>query len=367
MTTRQITPKLIAAVDLGSSLTKVFFRLVLPGAAPIDGLKTYHSAVQLITQSRYLARQYADDNTSLVAYDSDFWMVGSAARHEVGFTNVRAPKKKHAIAKVLAAVGQIISEYGGQELDGIEVVLGILLPLDEMAGDPTLGHRLGELLFEFGHNAQQLKCSVSGEVLVATEGYGYALLADKPSACVVMIGHRDAAYLHLEKGSICPTESMALPGWGMVKLIKTANYLFKDELRAAAAIFAAGDTFRDKPLLKLVLPDELERVKRELSDARSLVWRQFMNQLEDTPIRGNEQIFGAGGGGFYRRPEFKEEFGSKFSVGGEFLSEMQSKFPELEKSPLLPRCVDCARFWMSLPGMEEPSNVAPVVVGGRNG
>lgn len=360
-------PKLIAAVDLGSSLTKVFFRLLLEGAAPIDGIKTYYSAVQRITQSRYLAKQYADDNTSLVAYDGDYWMVGSAARHEVSFTNVRAPKQKHAIAKVLAAVGQIISEYGGEELEGIEVELGVLLPLDEMAGDPTLCNRLGELLFEFGHNGGQIKCSVSGEVLVVTEGYGYALLADKPSACVVMIGHRDAAYLHLEKGSICPTESMALPGWGMVKLIKTANYLFKDELRAAAAIFLAGDTFRNKPLLKLVSPEDLERVKRELKDARSLVWRQFMDQLEDTPIRSNEQIFGAGGGGFYRRLEFKEEFGAKFSVGGEFLAEIQTKFPELEKSPLLPRCVDCARFWMSLPGMDEPANVSSMVIaGGQN-
>lgn len=354
--------KLIIAVDLGASLTKVFYRLVLEGAAPIDGLKTYYSAVQRITESRYLAKQYADDNTSLVAYDGDYWMVGSAARHEVAFTNVRAPKQKHAIAKVLAAVGQILYEHGGEALDGTEVELGVLLPLDEMAGDPTLGNRLGELLFEFGHNGRQVKCAVSGDVCVSTEGYGYVQLADKPTAAVLMIGHRDAAYLQIDRGSICPTESLSLPGWGMVKLIKSTNYLFKDELRAAAAIFAAGDTFRDKPLLSLgILPEDLPRVKRELKEARSLVWGQFMDELDDTPLRSNERIFGAGGNGLYWRPELKAEFGAKLSMGGEFLSELQTKFPELDKSPLLPRCVDCARFWLSLPGMSDESLVDSLV------
>jgi hypothetical protein len=358
---KRMKRKLIIAVDLGASLTKVFYRLLIEGAASIDGLKTYYSAVQRITESRYLAKQYADDNTSLVAYDGDHWMVGSAARHEVAFTNVRAPKQKHAIAKVLAAVGQVLYEYGGEALDGIEVELGVLLPLDEMAGDPTLGNRLGELLFEFGHNGRQVKCVVSGGVSVATEGYGYVQLADKPTAAVLMIGHRDAAYLHIDKGSICPTESLSLPGWGMVKLIKLTNYLFKDELRAAAAIFAAGDTFRDKPLLKLVLPEELPKVKRELKEARSLVWGQLMDELNDTPLRSNEQIFGAGGSGFYWKPELKAEFGAKLSMGGEFLNELQTKFPELDKSPLLPRCVDCARFWLSLPGMVDESPVRSLV------
>lgn len=359
--------KLIIAVDLGASLTKVFYRLVLDGAAPIDGLKTFYSAVQRITESRYLANQYADDNTALVSYDGDYWMVGSAARHEVAFTNVRAPKQKHAIAKVLAAVGQILHEHGGEALDGIDVELGVLLPLDEMAGDPTLGNRLGDLLFEFGHNGRQVKCSVSEAVSVFPEGYGYVQLADKPTAAVLMIGHRDAAYLHIEKGSICPTESLSLPGWGMVKLIKSTNYLFKDELRAAAAIFAAGDTFRDKPLLKLVLPEELPRVKRELKEARSLVWGQFMDELADTPIRSNEQIFGAGGNGLYWRPELKDEFGAKLTMGGDFLSEIQVRFPELEKSPLLPRCADCARFWLSLPGMSEVSPVGSLAISGGRG
>ena len=359
--------KLIIAVDLGASLTKVFYRLLREGAEPIDGLKTYYSAVQRITQSRYLAKQYADDNTSLVAYEGDYWMVGSAARQEVSFTNVRAPKQKHAIAKVLAVVGHLIDEHGGEALDGIEIELGVLLPLDEMAGDPTLGNRLGELLFEFGHNGRQIKCAVTGEVSVSPEGYGYAQLADKQTAAVLMIGHRDASYLHIEKGSICPSESLSLPGWGMVKLIKSANYLFKDEMRAAAAIFAAGDAFRDKPLLKLVPPEDLERVKRELSEARSLIWGQFMDELEDTPIRSNEQIFGAGGNGFYWRPELKAEFGAKLSMGGDFLNEIQTKFPELEKSPLLPRCTDCARFWLSLPGMVDAKPASPLAIsGGRD-
>jgi hypothetical protein len=57
--------KLTIACDLGASLTKVFYRLETNGQT-IDQMRTFASAVQRTNQSRYLAGQYGDDNTSLV-------------------------------------------------------------------------------------------------------------------------------------------------------------------------------------------------------------------------------------------------------------------------------------------------------------
>ena len=362
-----MSAKLIVAIDLGASLIKVFFQILLEGSASIEGLKTVYSAVQRITPSRYQAKQYADSQTSLVAYDGGYWMVGSAARQEVGYTNVRTPKQRHAIAKILAVVGQLLHEYDELLQGEVELELGVLLPLDEMASEPMLMGQLGDLLFEFGHNGHQVRCKGVRKLHVSPEGYGYARLSDSPQAGVLMIGHRDAAYIHVEHGGVCPTECLSLPGWGMVKLIKLTNYVFKDELRAAAAIFAAGDKFRDKPLLKLVLPEELAQVKHELAEARPFVWNQLMDELADTPIRSANPVFGAGGNGFYWQPELKTEFGSKLSMGGDILVEMQKRFSELERSPLLPRCLDCYSFWKTLPGMGEWfEGSALAVVGGKN-
>ena len=353
MESKPTLAKLTLAIDLGMSLIKVFFLLDRGNGQFIEGLKTLYSAVQRITPSRYLAQQYADSQTSLVAYEGGYWMVGSAARQEVGYTNVRTPKQRYATAKILAVVGQLLHEYDELLQGEVEIELGILLPLDEMASEPMLRNQLAELLFEFGHNGHQVRCKGVKRLHVSPEGYGYARLSDNPQAGVLMIGHRDAAYIHAERGTVCHTECLSLPGWGMVKLIKATNYVFKDELRAAAAIFAAGEKFRDKPLLKIIPPDDLALVKHELAEARPLVWSQLMDELADSPMRSANPMFGAGGNGFYWQPELKAEFGSKLSMGGDILGEMQERFPELDKSPLLPRCVDCYSFWKSLPDMGE--------------
>ena len=101
-----MTTKLIITIDLGESLTKCFYHWVVDGAVDAAGYRTFCSAVQRITRTRYELRRYADNSTSLVNFDDEYWGVGENAREAVTNTNLRMPKSRHAIAKVLGLVGQ---------------------------------------------------------------------------------------------------------------------------------------------------------------------------------------------------------------------------------------------------------------------
>jgi hypothetical protein len=216
-----------------------------------------------------------------------------------------------------------------------------------------LSDRLSQHLYGFGHNGLTVRCAVVSKVSISPEGYGYALTADKTPAGILLFGHRDMAYLHVERGSISLAESLALPGRGMVNLLRETAYVLKDELRAAAAIFAAGESFRDKPLLKLVAAPELSRLQQGLRESRQLVWQQLQDELVHTSLRSQERVICGGGNSYYWKPELKATFGTRLSFAGNLLTELQARFPTLKNDPLLPRCADCYRFWLSLPGMSE--------------
>ncbi|MGB8698016.1 MAG: hypothetical protein WCD18_01245 [Thermosynechococcaceae cyanobacterium] len=346
---------LIVAIDLGASLTKSFYRYQVEGQVPLEGLLTSVSAVQRITASRYELRQYVDDNTSQIAFDGDYWTVGLNARHEATLISATAPKVRHAIAKVLAVVGHILMQMAvADELDGVSIEVGVLLPLDEMRDSVELSERLAEFLHDFGFNGLRRDGMVVRQIHVLPEGYGMSRYATRFPSGVLMFGHRDISWVHIESdrfnatSSIAIADSRAFPGWGMCRLLREMSYGFKDELRAAAAIFAAGEDLKDKYLLKIVAPEDLPRLKREITEARELVWRQLWDELAYTTVRSVELVYGAGGNSFFWRHHLKQKLGSKVSFGGPLLTEMQERFGELSKSPLLYRCADCFGFWKSL-------------------
>jgi hypothetical protein len=347
--------KLILAVDLGASLTKAIYRLSVDGSVPINRVQTFCSAVARITPSRFLSKQYADDNTALVAFENTFWMVGVAAQQTVTITNARTLKSRDAIAKILAVVGQVAFQHD-VPLSDVQIELGVLLPLDEMKGYEKLEIQISNALYAFGFNGIDSGCAEVNALTIAPEGYGYAQLAQQDAAIVLMFGHRDAASLFINKKSVSIAESRPLPGWGMIKLLNLMNYPFKDELGAAEAIFNVGDVFtREKPLLRIIPPEDVRRVLVQIEEARSLAWDLLWDELLASHINKAEQVFAAGGNAFYWKPELKKAVGSKLSVAVELLGEMRERFPELhdgKKVQLVYRCGDCYAFWKTLIGEE---------------
>jgi hypothetical protein len=361
--------KFLIAVDLGASLTKCFYSCHRDGAFAVVGHKTFCSAAQRTTSTRYELRQYADDNTSLVSFEDEYWAVGLNAREAVTNINLRAPKFRNAIAKVLGLVGQIIQEnVVGDGKGEIHLELGVLLPLNEMGDALELSNRLSTLLYDFGHNGNQIKCYLVLHVHVSPEGYGISRLTQRFPSGVMMFGHKDFTWSHIADTSISVADSRGLTGWGMLKLVKQISYTFVDELWAAAAICTAGEGLHDKPLLKVVPSEDLARVKSEISEARQLVWSQLWDELSTTSIQAADQVFAAGGNAVFWRPELRKALGSRLSMGGELINEIKSRFPALEKSPLLYRLADCYGLFKSLePKQPHPSNVLVAASGGDKG
>jgi hypothetical protein len=361
--------KLILAVDLGSSLWKYFFQFLVDGVPSVAKYGVFCSALQRITSSQYERNQYADKNTSLLLIDGVYWAAGENARDAVTSVNVRSPKCRDAIAKILAVVGQVISENVPDSKPELHIELGVLLPLNEMGDAPELSSRLREELYRFGHNGKQIEFALVDGVHISPEGYGISRMAKQYPSGVAMFGHRDFTWAHVTNESISIADSRTLTGWGMLKLVKQISYTFVDELWAAAAICAAGEGLLDKPLLKVVPSEDLARVKLEILEARELVWSQLWDQLSATSIQTADRVFAAGGNAAFWRPELKRVLGSRLSMGGEAIAVIKAQFPELEKSPLLYRLADCFMFWRTL--LDE-NDLKPcsadliVVVGGRH-
>ena len=195
----------------------------------------------------------ADDNSSLVAFADSYWLVGEAARGPTLTISATQSKRKTAIALSLAFVGQLVSELNSQGVDEVYLTFGLLLPLDEFADRQELEQQLQAALWKFEYNGVTIKTVLSEKVQISPEGYGIAQTVDTETAGVIVFGHRDVTWVHVEKHSVIEGRSKTLAGWGMHRLIHEAEYTFKDELKAAAAIFAAGSTLKDKPLLTLAI------------------------------------------------------------------------------------------------------------------
>lgn len=356
-----MTKKLIIAIDLGASLTKCFYGWLIDGLLAMAGYKTFCSAVQLISSTQYEQRQNASDSTSLVVFDDEYWGVGENARQAVTNTNLQGLKFRDAIAKALALVGQVVRESVALDSENeLQIELGLLLPLNEMGNADELKTRLVRLLYEgFGHNGSLVKFKFVNRVHISPEGDGIRQIAKRFPAAVMMFGHKDFTLGCIQNKTISLADSRPLPGWGMLKLIRQIPYTFVDELRAAAAIYAAGEKLQDKQLLKVVLREDLARVKAAIPEVRRLIWAQLWKELADGPIQGAEQVFAAGGNAVFWYPELKrqKELSSRLSMGGELIQEIQERFPDLSKSPLLYRLADCYSFFKSLEssGSFEPS------------
>ena len=343
-----MTQKLIIAIDLGASLTKCFYGWLVDGLPVMMGYKTFCSAVQLISATQYEQRQNASDSTSLVEFDDEYWGVGENARQAVTNTNLQGLKFRDAIAKALALVGQVVRESVALDSKNeLHIELGVLLPLNEMGNADELKTRLVRLLYEgFGHNGSVIRFKFVNRVHISPEGEGIRQLANRFPSEVLMFGHKDVTSLSLLDKSISLADSRPLPGWGMLKLVRQIPYTFRDELKAAAAIYAAGEKLQDKYLSKVVLPEDLPRVKAAIPEVRQLIWAQLWKELADGPIQCAEQVFAAGGNALFWYPELKKqkELGSRLSMCGQLIKVIQERFPDLD-SRLLYRVTDCYSFY----------------------
>jgi len=346
--------KVIIALDLGASLTKGVYCYSIEGGIYRQGVKTSCPVVRQLIQSKYRSQlDQADDNSSLVAFGDSCWLVGEAARGSTLTLSATQSKRKTAIAKTLAFVGQIVSELNSQGVDEVYLTFGLLIPLDEFGDRQELEQQLQAALWKFESNGNTVKTVLSEKIQISPEGYGIAQAVDTETAGVIIFGHRDVTWVHVEKRSVIEGRSKTLAGWGMHRLIHEAEYTFKDELRAAAAIFNAGATLKDKPLLSLATEAELPRLKSAIANAREQIWLELTERLMEYSLGEVEKIWSSGGNAYYWKSDVLSWLGPRLDTGKALLTEISQRFPELKGSPLLYRCADVYAFWRTLPGVAQ--------------
>jgi hypothetical protein len=325
-------------VDLGASLVKIFWVCDNDGDE-LRGFKTLASAVDEVTRSAYENGQFRDQTTSYVQFDDESWMVGANAINPVQSIQTLEPKTTTAIAKVLAVVGQVMREIP----EGLKPTLDmhILLPLDEVDDAAELQGRLVELFYDgWGFDGTKVAMVRVKACSVHTEGYGLEKLLSKSPAGLLMFGHRDILWLHVEAKEIFASLSRSFPGMGMIELLRKTSFVFKDELRASAAIFAAGDALADKSLLKIACEKDLPRLKTALEESRRLVWRDLCRKLDQTSFKSAEQVLACGGNAYYWRSQLKELLGSRLTFGVPMIKEMQERFPTVPNNSLAYRALN---------------------------
>ena len=348
--------KVFSALDAGFSLTKDFWCYQIEGSLEYrEGFKTAFSVVRQLTKAKYESMlDLADDNSSLVKFEETYWLVGDAARSETLSLLATQPKRETAIAKALAIVGQLVNELQSQGVSDIQLTFGMLLPLDELKGDRLeLEQRLAKALLEFEHNGKAVRITLSRRVDISPEGYGISQTIQAETGKVFIFGHRDVTAAHIERGSVIPDKSKTFAGYGMYRLINEVEFTFKDEFDAAAAIFAAETTGKDRHLLKIASESDLPRLKSAIAKAKEQLWLDLSIMLRLTLTGDIQQVACSGGNAHFWRPQLKELLGSKGSYGGPLIAELKTRFPQLAGSPLLGRSADNYRFWLTLPGVPE--------------
>jgi hypothetical protein len=343
---------LVVGVDIGASLTKGPYSYAIEGVAKAQvGFKTACSMVRKLTKAKYASLlRTVDDNSSLVVFDDSYWLVGNAARGETLKLSATQHKYETAIAKTLALVGQLMTEIHQQGVDEVHVMVGILLPMDEWGDRFALEERLERALWEFEFNGVTLRTALLNGIHISPEGYGITRMIKAETGGVFIFGHRDVSFLQVDNGSITEGKSKTFAGWGMQRLIREIDYTFKDELQAAALIFAAGETLKDKYLLQLCNEGDLPRLKEAISEAREQLWLDLCGEFQSTSYRLAEQVICSGGNAYYWQTKLKELLGSRFDGGVGLRRKMEARFPALRGSPLLFRGADIYRFVLTLPG-----------------
>lgn len=346
--------KLIIALDLGASLTKGFYGYSIDGGTYHEGVKTSCSIVRTLTHSKYESMlDLADNNSTFVGFGNSYWLVGEAARGQTLSLSATQSKRKTAIAKSLAVVGQLVSELNALGVKEVYLTFGLLIPLDEFGDRQELEQTLQKALWEFEYNGITVKTVLSEKVHISPEGYGIAQTVDVGTGGVIIFGHRDITWVHVEKHSVIEGRSKTLAGWGMHRLITEVEYTFKDELRAAAAIFAAGSTLKDKPLLSVATEAELPRLKTAIANAREQNWLELTEKLMDYSLGEVEKVWISGGNAYYWKNDVSCWLGARLDKGRALITEIEQRFPELGGSPLLYRCADNYAFWQTLPSAAE--------------
>lgn len=332
-----------AAVDCGASLTKAVCEINQGGDRSIEFYKLSPATRILTPGFVATAMNYVDDNTCVVEYGEDRWLVGANAEESTEQTYVGMKKSPTTIAKVMAFVGNIIRLY--PECN-IELTLGVMLPLSEFEDAEEIGAVLFKSLLDFRINREQVGVLLTHDIQVLPEYSGIACILPRSPVVLLGFGHRDVTRAYVENGTIHLSKSKTLAGYGMVRLLSSLPMSFSYEYKASHAIYNYLVTGNEQYLRKL--RDVDGKLKGAIHDAHTQLIYEIASQVSDivtlvdfySLCGGNSAIFG----------KISQHIpGPKLLKPTKIIAEMREVFPELKRSPMVNRGLDVYCQWKSLP------------------
>jgi len=213
----KIKNKMVVAVDLGSSITKGFYKsesgtesvkYMLMGSEcfslPEESVKYLHSRFKM---------GFPEDNAWIRASeDGETIAVGRMAREYSAYNRIKPLKAATIVPKLLAYIGAIAEK---EKLDeAIELNLGLLLPYGELSAIGEIEKNLISALNEFYFCNRKYSVKIN-RLRILPEASGVALLQSlkdlesfrKIDRGFLMLGHRNTSFLVFERGSFSTTKS----------------------------------------------------------------------------------------------------------------------------------------------------------------
>lgn len=216
-----MTNRLYLSFDAGSSLTKIIYGWIESnGEYAIKYLVMSPECLSLPAGSaNFLSDESGinfgrPEDNAWIRYEAngDIFLLGRIAIEYRAKVHLKPLKSKTIVPKILAAVGAIAEKENlGQE---IELVLGVLLPFNEIGSKQELNDNLIARLNSFYFRDKNIKIHLN-RLRIVPEATGLALSYSinnqhtfkQTNQSFLMLGHRNTSFLVFEKGSFSRSKS----------------------------------------------------------------------------------------------------------------------------------------------------------------
>lgn len=315
---------LLLTIDVGSSGSKIVFKIVLNGVP--SKVELLWMEPELAESSREVIEdQYEStrisipqpENEAWVEYDNECYVVGFLARDKRfnGTVELGNLKYEGAIPKVLAAVGAIANKFGLP--DEFDLALTLPLPFNEWQDRKKFERAVTKALSSFNFRKRNLTvgvkffmCVPEGGGLVITRNKKLGAESDRKKVIVIMIGYRDISVVISERGIITgKTEALGLAEMISLIISRTSGL---DPNLLLLAIHQTGTANKAKSVEQLARSqkagfkaEEANDIVEAIRKSRIEYWRRVSKWLDKyTPTAADEVVVG-GGTAEYLKPELK--------------------------------------------------------------
>lgn len=313
---------LYLAFDPSSSMSKGIYSLDLGKPTKWITMETYVVEVSASTLAYLQANRISSskpEDEAWVKIGNQHYAVGYLAQSQLfGIERLREVKYEQAVPKVLAMLGAIAVR---EKLPAkFSLGLGILLPYGEWIDRERLRTLVEKSLNKFEFRGKEFKVSLEDfdcmpeGAGVFFRGSNFTKNPHNGRVLVVIIGHRNASYLLVERMQLKEGQTTPLGFTHLLNIVQrsTSSLEISD---LVVPVYRAGNKVVQAPLKPLLRSQdrslrttELKEIVKAVKAARQSHWDSLAQWLSSRQFSDLEQVLITGGTSLYYRPELEEFF-----------------------------------------------------------